>query len=261
MKKNLFYVLLICGLLLPNLNFAQVDFQMGYAFSSPQGAMATNIKRAHGFTMQGLYRVPRSPFSVGLELGVSNYGHQNEKQQYYFDNDTYIDADVIINNNIYTSNLVTRVDFLEPSAINPYIQGKAGIGVFSTNLRIEDPRATHTDECPQPLETAVLASDVSFMTSVGLGTRVDLGYIFKGVQEQTFYADLSVNYTHGTQVRYMSVDAPEISTRNLEGVEEVNLKFATQSQPDVIHEYHTGYSYKSPIDMLEIKFSLGYSFQ
>lgn len=245
----------------PNLNYAQVEFQMGYSFASPQSAMATNIKRAHGFTMQGLYRVPKSPFSVGLELGAANYGNQKEKQEYYFDNDTYINADIIINNNIYTSYLVTRVDFLAPSAINPYIQGKAGIGVFSTNLRIEDPRATHTDECPQPLETAVLASDISFMTSVGLGAKLDFGHFVEGIDKNTFFVDLSVNYTHGTEVRYMSVDAPDISTRNVEGVEEVNLKFATESQPDVIHEYHTGYSYKSPIDMMEFRISLGYFFE
>jgi hypothetical protein len=78
---------------------------------------------------------------------------------------------------------------------------------------------------------------------------VDFSALFKKMNEQTFYFDLSIHTSQGGTIRYMNVNhdpsqpMPE---------RDVMAKFIN-TQTQVIHEHHVGYVYTSLVNMVEYR--------
>jgi hypothetical protein len=258
MKK----LLLSLGILLgcASAIMAQVEMSMGYMYGDARGIMGTKIDGIHGLNMDAYFNLKETNLAFGVELGICTYGSEESEQYYEFDNATSMLAPVSVVNNVFNTGLLVRYELFPDAALRPYAVGRAGMSRFSTNLSIEDPREIHTDKCPQPLETETLAADVSWTTGAGVGLRYDLGTIFKGLGRNSLFFDISANYSKGTIVDYMSVDPPSGTFVTGENVESVNFLFANEAHPEIIHEYHTGYLYRTPLELMNYRFALSYKF-
>ncbi len=234
---------------------AQVEVGMGYMYSSPRGLMSRNIHGIHALGVEGHYRLSKVPLTFGMEIGFGNYGWDQSDQLYEFPNATSMLAPVSVSNNIFNTSLVGRYEFTKETVLIPYASARAGISRFTTRLVIEDPRSAHTTECPLPLETEKLATDLSWTTGVGAGVRYDLGHLFKGLGRGYYFFDFSANYTRGTVVDYMSINQPASGDGfdPQTDVQSVNILFASEANPEIIHEYHSGYLYRTPLELIDYR--------
>ncbi|MDJ1499708.1 hypothetical protein [Xanthocytophaga agilis] len=238
---------------------AQMEWSLQGNYSRPQGVMGKYIKHAGGLNLQGMYRLPNTPFSVGAEIGINGYGSQKTHQRYQFSDGSSTEVDVNVNNSFSSFMLVSRVNLIQTGGIIPYIQAKGGYFHYWTNLSIPDPQ--DTDGC-KPLENTSLLKDGAFAATLGAGVRWDISTVFKKAIPERFWIDLSADYTKGGSVRYMNVNIPadpdpvnhHHPVTNADGSTPYTARFInTQSQ--VVHEHHVGNVYKSYIE--QITFRLG----
>ncbi len=241
---------------------AQIEAGMGYTYSAPRGLMAYNIHGIHTLSLSGNYRLSKVPITVGIDLGFGNYGFSQSEQYYEFPNATSILAPVTVSNNVFSTSLVGRYEFTKETVFIPYVSGRAGLSRYATALVIEDPRSAHTTECPLPLENEKLVADVSWTSGVGAGVRYDLGHMFKGLGRGYYFIDFSANYSYGTVVEYMSVSTPDQDAGfdpNTD-VQSVNLHFASEANPEIVHAYHSGYLYRTPLELIDYRIAFVYRF-
>ncbi len=259
MKKNT--LLLVLSLLTSVMATAQIEVGLGYVYGQTNGIMRTTIPAIHTAQIEGFFQFPESKFAVGMEIGGGSYGIEESERHYGFDNGTSMLAPVTVTNNIFNSGLMLRYDLIKDGALIPYAIGKAGFSRFGTRLSVEDPRAEHTDECPVPIVSETLHSDYSFTTALGGGLRYDMGHVLKFLDSETFFLDFNATFVRGSIVEYMSVNAPgNNSVGGNSDVQDVDFLFANAAQPEVVHEYHTGYLYKTPMELVNYRIAVVYRF-
>ncbi len=249
MTKILLSLFLSFAFVLPLL--AQVELNMGYIYARPSEQMSQNFKGVHGFSLSGGYRIPKTPFMVGLDLNLGGYGRQSERQTYTFSDGSTTETNVNVSNNIFNLMLLGRIYYPNSSMIQPYIQLRGGISNFFTNLTIEDPE--DVDGCA-PLESDILKSSTNFAGGVGIGTKINLGKIFSSADR--FSIDFSANYTTGGQVSYMSLKR---STPQASPSSEVSADFINRHN-QVVHKHHVGYVYRTPIRLIDWRLGVSFEF-
>jgi opacity protein-like surface antigen len=222
------------------------EFGSGFNLSQPAGTMTRTMNNAFGINF-GATRNFKFPFALGAELGFASYGSQRTRQQYAFDDGSITETDVVVSNNIFNLNLTGKYFLRNNKKINPYLSGKLGWTWFKTNLVIEDPE--DETNC-HPLESDILSKDNTYVASGGAGVRVDFSTIFRRVDEQKFYFDLSVHTLQGGTIRYMNVNHDP--AQKAAPQKDVMAKFIN-TQTQVIHEHHVGYVYTSLVSMVEYR--------
>jgi hypothetical protein len=131
---------------------------------------------------------------------------------------------------------------------------KAGYSWFNTNLNIYDP--DDFDSC-EPVETALLQKDGTWIYSVGGGLTYDLSSVFKKLHTEFLFINVSAFYTQGGTVNYMNTDVPDghhsSSPPNRTGDLEATF---INTQTQVIHKHHVGYVYTSFAQMMDFRLGL-----
>lgn len=256
MKSNRFTmktlkVLLILMCAIP-VSYAQhLEFGSDFNVSQPLGTMGRNMNNAFGLAFAASKNF-KAPFSIGAEIAFGNYGYHTSRQQYTFDDGSVTETDVNVSNNLFNFSLTGKHFFRNNKKINPYLSGKVGWSWFSTTLTIEDPEDEYS--C-HPLESDILSRDNTYSLSGGGGLRIDLGALFKKIETQRFYIDVSVHSTSGGTVNYMN---SEMDPAQPTPDRDVVAKFINH-QTQVIHEHHVGYVYNSVLNMMEYR--LGITFR
>jgi hypothetical protein len=244
--------LLLPVVLLTTTVFAQKwELGMDFNVSQPIGGMERTMDNAFGANIFGARNL-KGPFSIGLEMGYSNYGSQTTEQEYFFDDGTSTITDVVVNNNIFNVNITGKWFLRNSKKLNPYVTGKLGWSRFSTNLYIEDPEDETSCE---PLESDVLYHDETFTASAGAGMRLDFSSIFSKMPSDLFYVDMSILTVRGGTVSYMNVD---LDPSQPAPAKDVMAKFIN-TDTMVIHEHHVGHVYSGLVDMLQYR--LGFIFK
>jgi len=258
MKKTLpyfpaFFVILF---LLPSLAKGQFEVALGYLNSTPSGAMSTFIPRSsHGVSMDLAYRIPKTKLTFGFQFGYSQYGFEKREETYRFENGYSGNINVEVSNLFTNNSLYLRYDILNDVFVQPYLLVGGGFSNISTDLSIIDPREEFTSDCPKPLEISTLISDRTTYLLLGGGMRFDLSYPFKSLERRKLLFDLRLTYLNGGDVRYMSLNKPN-RVPITRGNENVYFDFASSAQPDVIHEYHAGSSYRTAMQFVTINAGL-----
>ncbi|WP_194775706.1 hypothetical protein [Pararhodonellum marinum] len=257
MKNLTIYLssLMMALLLLPTFSFAQFEVGIGYLNSTPTGMMGNFINRpAHGFSMDIAYRLPSTNFSIGLQFAESQYGYQKKEEMYRFDNGYEGNVNVEVYNYLGNNNLYLRYDIFDEGFIQPYVLFGGGISRLSTDLSIIDPREELTSDCPKPLETTTLLRDRTSNLIMGGGVRFDLSHPIKSIPKRKALLDLRINYLNGGMVSYTNLNQPS-TTFTYRG-ENVTFDFASEAQPNVVHEYHAGTSYRTKLQLVTINAGL-----
>lgn len=259
MNNKLFTIiggLLLC--LVTYSGFAQSTVRLSYANSNPIEQMGVNIRQMHGISLEYSYQLPKSPFSIGIDLGFSNYGTRKiedfsvmtEGQQMA---STY---DLTISNNTCHAFFTTRLNLTRKSFVQPYLSARVGVQEYHTDYTLENPNINHTTECPDPVDEGTVMSDVAMVAGFGFGVNVDLGQAFKfDLGKNRLFFNIEANYLAGGTVRYMSLNAPRNSTP-----QNTDMPGLAPGVTTLTHQYHTGNVYRSAIKMYDLRFGLGFSF-
>ncbi len=260
MQNRILYYLMFTGLLLSTEKVsAQFEMGLGYVYADPKNKMGFDIERAHGIHLNLAYQIPETQFQLLGGVSIMQYGREKYDRDLVIDGETVTDLDMFVTNNIIGFDLTGRYFVLpNPARIEPYVQAQAGVSIFRTKLRIDDPREDYTSDCPKPLVEDVLAKDATFVGGGGIGIRFNLGKSERLKQLESLYVDLQANYVAGGQVSYMVVDEPGQSHTQNRNAEEVNLSFVSEAQPEVVHEYYTGSLYTSHLQMMNFRVLVGF---
>jgi hypothetical protein len=247
MKTFKFYFLL--SFVTINAFSQRVEFGSDLNMTQPTQNMAKNMNNAFGIAFNSSILF-KSPFSIGAEFSYAEYGNKSTRQKYTFDDGSVTETDVNVSNSITRFNVAGKYFLRNEKKVNPYLSGKAGWSWFNTILNIEDPEDEYS--C-HPIESDVLSRDNTYLVSGGVGVRVDFATVFKKMEDKRFYFDFNIHHTQGGIVRYMNVEKDP--TQQSIPAEDVMAKFIN-TQTQVIHEHHVGYSYSNMVTMVEYKFGM-----
>jgi Outer membrane protein beta-barrel domain len=230
------------------------EWSMGYALSTPLGAMKQNINQGHGLVMDFLMVTPSRKYSVGIDFNCSMYGYDQTRQQYMFPDGTTAQMDVAVTNTFTTLMAAGQYNIITGKSLTPFVGFKTGYAWYKTNLSIYDP--DDTDSC-EPVEAALLQKDGTWIYSIGAGVKYDLSAVFKNINKERMFVKLSANYTQGGTVNYMNTDAPDahhVSTSSNRSSDlEANF---INTQTQVVHKHHVGYVYTSFAQMMDYRLTV-----
>ncbi len=250
-------VILIAPLVLWSaVTFAQGNmfFSAGYIFAVPTGGMKQTIQYGNGGFMAAHFGTSDQRVNPGFEFGVVGYGQAKSIQMYQFPDGSSAPMKVVVDNTYLNLMASVRINLLVSGPVRPYAVVKGGYTRFATNLGIFDP--DETDSC-HPVESAILSHDGTLVYSAGGGVRFDLAWLFKKLERDRYYLDLSSQVLQGGRVKYMSEDPP--STTNLHNgsgrAQDVTADFVN-TETQVIHPHHVGYLYNNFVQMIDFRFTL-----
>jgi hypothetical protein len=181
-------------------------------------------------------------------MNINTYGHDKSRQNYLLSDGSTAPMDIVVNNNLINILLGGRY-YLRKGKVEPYVAGKVGYAVFSTDLSIFDP--DDRDHC-EPIDTELLQRDGLIVFGAGAGLRVDVS---PGKNPGRFYINASANYLTGGKASYMSVDAPDMAHQGTRPTSDVYVKFLN-TQTQVVHEHHVGNIYTSMVHLIDFRLGL-----
>jgi hypothetical protein len=231
-----------------------LNFTIDYGLGLPQQKMAHNIQAIHSLQVGGLYQLPRqlNKLSVGIELGAGIYAHKKIDQTFNFDANTSTVVPVIYSSNVGRVNLQTRYQLLDENRnmIVPYINAKAGLVSFYSNITIEDP--DDPDGC-HPLDKKNLINDRTLFWGAGAGFQINPRIFSKRKNDGRVKIDVSINTIHGGKLDY-------INTKHLEDEHDMSqmggkpllVRFLNVSTQD-IHQHKVAQVHTSRLSVLEIR--------
>ncbi|MGD1843743.1 MAG: hypothetical protein ACFB0B_23045 [Thermonemataceae bacterium] len=219
--------------------------------------MALHIDRINAIAMDFFYILPNQKSAIGIEISQGGYGYEEQEEVYVFPSGATTDALLITNNNVFNIGLAYRYDLKTQGAFIPYLQARTGVSTFKSDIALQDRNEFITSSCPKPLEEEVLSSDAALYLGAGVGARLDLQTIFKKLKQDVLFLDFSVSYNYGTNIAYMSLNNPQRNLNTGSEVENINIQFASEAEPDIILEQDAGDIYSNPLQLVDFKIGLG----
>jgi len=229
-------------------------FTSQYGLGSPQQQMGSNIQAAHSLQIGGLYQLPGNldNFSVGIETGLGLYAHKRVDQTFKFDANTSTVVPVNYNSNVFNVNLQTRYNIVDEDRfpIVPYINAKAGLYNFYSNITIEDPN--DPDGC-KPLDRKNLINDKTLYWSAGAGVQINPDNLSKRKNDSRVRIDIAANIIRGGKLDYINTKNLMDATSMPEpGAKSLNATFINAGTQQ-IHEHSIAQVYTSHLRMMEFR--------
>ncbi|HEV7779730.1 MAG TPA: hypothetical protein VGO58_00610 [Chitinophagaceae bacterium] len=234
---------------------AQIYFNAGYSYSSPQQEMAKNINGLHSLSTGFMYRFPGklSRIQAGIDLSWGMYADEQKKQTFNFGGGFSTETWVNYTSNVAQVRATARVFLLEDKQVMPYISGKAGYTNFYSNVYIEDP---HDPNGCKALDQDNIIKDGIFSVAYGGGLQFDWRLFGSRKQAGRRYIDISVNNIRGGKISYINtkklIDAnnPPVGSNG----KPLTVRFINASTQE-IHEHQVAEVYTTSLRMLEFKIS------
>lgn len=178
-----------------------LDFGIGYNSIIPMSNMRSNLNSAHGKNLEINYRIKKTPFSIGLDLGMSFYGSKKEPIALQFDEFSPVThTNITVGNNLNSVFLNTKTHFFESQRlIKPYIMSGFGMLAYNAGLTIDDP--DDFDNC-QPLVSKFIHRDKTWSLRNGVGLQIDLAFKNKSNRD-LILLDINIHHFLGGKVSYM----------------------------------------------------------
>ena len=243
--------------------FLQAQFKLGtnYSLAIPQSEMKNNINPLHSFNVYFLY-TPKgfcARFAVGTEMSFGNYAFVTKEQDLRFPDGSGIKTDVVYTSNVAKAALILRTNLVTKGNLVPYIETKAGIASFFSNVYVEDPEDASSCE---PLESKNITSDHTFYSAYGGGVQIDLNAFSHSVKQGKYLIDIGINKIKGERLQY-------INTKNIQSYiqtdpnapmepgkgEPLNVQFINITT-QTIHEHQVAELYNSKLRMLDFKIGI-----
>ncbi len=199
LTKMLTLALLTMALLISSAS-AQTNFLAGLHFNAgfPQGDFKDQLDRnAFGAGGQFFFAPSRSPFAIGVELGVKNYGNESRREPF---STTIPDVTVKVetSNNMVDGFFILRAH-LPTGPIRPYVDGLVGFNYLFTETKISD--ASDGDEVAKSTNQ----DDAVFAYGAGGGLMIQVynGGNAEGKKPFQILLDAGLRYVIGGEAQYL----------------------------------------------------------
>jgi hypothetical protein len=224
-----------------------------YSLGIPRQEMSKNIPPAHSFQGGLLYQLPAplKQLSVGIELGIGLYANRRIEQTFQFNNNVAAVVPVNYSSNVFNANLRTRFNLLsDKNYVIPYVDAKAGLYNFFSNIYIEDPE--DPNGC-RALERENIINDKTMYWSAGGGLQIDPALFSKNKKRGKVLIDISANAIRGGTLNYINTkDLIDAQTINDPEGKPVSVTFVNASTQE-IHEHTVAQVYTSALRLLEFR--------
>jgi hypothetical protein len=255
MKK--FYLMFFAALWCVTAN-SQFKFGSSYSLSIPQKEMADNIRPVHSLNISLLRALKGTcdRLAIGAEVGIGNYAYVTKEQDLRFPDGSGIKTDVIYSSNVFNAALLMRGNLVKTGKAIPYINAKAGISYFYSNVTVEDPE--DPSSC-KALERKNIIKDNTFFMAYGGGVQLDLSLFAEKAKPGKYVIDIGLNKIKGGSLNY-------VNTKNIQShvhIDPNNPQPTTKGEPltiqfinittQTIHEHQVAELYSSPLHMIDIR--------
>lgn len=182
-------------------SFAEERFQasMNFLVSYPQNGFKNNVDRTfYGVSGEFFFRLPRSPFLVGISLEYLNYGSETRTGPLSVDIPE-VWVDVTTRNCIFSSAVVLR---LSPAGgpFCPYVEGLVGFNYLFTYSSVSD-----DDDWSDDIASTTNFDDWVFTYGAGAGAVVRVLDVRgrEGRSAFSLYLDMGLRYLKGGNAEYL----------------------------------------------------------
>lgn len=229
-------------------------FTSHYSLGSPQQQMGSNIQAAHSLQAALHYGLPGplNNLSVGLEMGLGLYAHKKVDQTFQFDANTSSVVPVNYNSNVFNINVQTRYNILNEKQfpVVPYLNAKAGVYNFYSNITIEDPY--DPDGC-KALDRHNIINDKTLYWSAGAGVQIDPDVFSKHKHYSRVRIDIAANIIRGGTIDYINTkDLKDATSMPEPGAKSLKATFINVNT-QAIHEHSIAQVYTSSLRMMEFR--------
>jgi hypothetical protein len=174
---------------------ASLNFLMGY----PQSGFKDNVDRTfYGLSGEFLYRLPRSPLSVGVTLEYLNYGSETRTGPLSVEFPEFW-VDVTTRNSIFSTAAVLR---LSPAGgpFCPYVEGLIGFNYLFTYTSISG-----DDNWSEDIASSTNFDDWALIYGAGAGAVVRALDVRsqEGQSRFSLYLDIGLRYIKGGTAEYL----------------------------------------------------------
>jgi hypothetical protein len=174
---------------------ASLNFLMGY----PQSGFKDNVDRTfYGLSGEFLYRLPRSPLSVGISLEYLNYGSETRIGPLSVEIPEFW-VDVTTRNSIFSTTAILR---LSPAGgpFCPYVEGLIGFNYLFTYTSISD-----DDNWSDDIASTTNFDDWALTYGAGAGAVVRALDVRsqEGPSKFSLYLDIGLRYVKGGTAQYL----------------------------------------------------------
>ena len=192
---------IIVILALSQLSFADDRFQVSLNFlmAYPQNGFKDNVDRTfYGLSGEFFFRLPRSPFSVGVSLEYLNYGSETRTGPMSIDFPE-VWVDVTTRNCIFSTAAVLR---LSPARgpFCPYVEGLIGFNYLFTYTSVSD-----DDGGSEDIASTTNFDDWAFAYGAGAGAVVRVLDV-RGREGRSVFSldlDMGFRYMKGGNAEYL----------------------------------------------------------
>lgn len=174
---------------------ASVNFLLGY----PQSGFRDNVDRTfYGASGDFFFRLPRSPFSVGITLEYLNYGSETRTGPLGIDFPE-VWVDVTTRNSILSSAAVLRLSPRE-GPFRPYVEGVIGFNYLFTSSIVSD-----DDDWSDDIASTTNFDDWAFAYGAGAGGVIRVLDVRgrEGGSVFSLHLDLGLRYIKGGAAEYL----------------------------------------------------------
>lgn len=209
LKKILLVLILIFTVGLQIASSQGLDLGIAVNGGFPQGAFKDNVEQ-NGFGLDGIlgYQIPRSPFTIGINLGFITYG-QDSRTENFSPNIPEVQIRVKTNNNIFTGHLFSRIE-AKQGRVRPYADGLIGLNYLFTESKITDDDNFNGEA----IVSTTNFDDSAFSYGAGGGVKFKIAdHIDAEGDRSRWFIDLKIRYMFGGQAEYLR----EGSIRNVNG--------------------------------------------
>ncbi len=158
-------IISIAILVLGQLSSAQDRFQasLNFLMAYPQNGFKNNVDRTfYGLSGEFFFRLPKSPFSLGLSLEYMNYGSETRTGPLSEDiPDVWVD--VTTRNSLFSAAAVLRLSPTE-GFFRPYVEGLVGFNYLFTYTSLRDDSC-----CSEDIATTTNFDDWTLTYGAGAG--------------------------------------------------------------------------------------------
>lgn len=216
MKRN--FLILILVLFISKVSAQESRFSMAAYITVDQALQSygDNVEtNPSGLTIAGLYRIPNSKVSVGIDVGVAMYSNQRYvldlSDMGYSESSAHIEEE-----DCYLSyNAFLRYSLKDFGPITPYGELRLGGSSFFSDKqysKLSGPNA------PETIEPEFDFHGTSFRAGIGGGVLINLGWLKKEPRRSLISIDLGVSANNGSNTTYRSlIESKNIPNRFEEG--------------------------------------------
>lgn len=171
------------------------SFQVGIDFTTvmPRGEFNDNVdNNGYGVGGQFLYRLPRSPFLVGVDAAFANYGTERRRES-LSSTIPELEIQVRTTNNIGWVHALLRAQ-PQTGRVRPYLDGLVGLKHFYTQTSI------NSDFSNETLAASTNSRDTALSYGIGGGVQIHLADLTRRSQ---IVLDTKLRYLRGGEAIYL----------------------------------------------------------